>query len=175
MLLARRGRRRPTIWLRRRPARAAAKKIGTVVSHPPAPRFGVGERKVSVWPIGWRRRLVGTGAASGVGVVRCRVRDAVQHRWPRSQRRRAEQHQHERHDACLLRNDVERGALDQHQQNSGNSQDREHNAKSEMRSPLPTGDLPYDIRPPGEQRAKRERQDNHGHAPNSTALVESFE
>lgn len=163
MLIAQRFWYGRALWLRRRPARPGVRKIGTVVSRSPAPRFGVGQGKISTWSIGRRRRLTGIGATTVVGVARCRVRRAVQHRWNEQQRRGAEDHEHERNDACLLRKNVKCGAPDEDQQNSGGTEDRERNAKAETRSPLLTADLSSDIHRSDQHYRERECPGNHVH------------
>jgi len=125
-----------------------------MVSHSPAPQFGVGQGKIATWSIGRGRRLTGISATTVVGVARCRVRRAVQHRRNEQQRRGAEDHEHERNDARLLRNNVKCRAPDQ---------DREHNAKAETRSPLLTGHLSSDIHRSDQHYRERECPDKHVH------------
>jgi hypothetical protein len=140
-----------------------------VVSHAPAPRFRVGQRKIPARSTGRRRRLTATRAAAGACVSRSRVRSAVQQRWSEQQRRGAQHHQHEGNDARLARKNAQCRAPSQQRQNSGSSAEREHNAKAEMRSPLLTADLTSDIRRSDEHDRERERTDNHVHDPRTVA------
>jgi len=164
---SRTARRRPTQRLRsgrrRRPARPGVRKIATVISHSPAPRLGVGQGKVPTWSIGRRRRLTRIRATTVAGVARCRVRRAVQHRRNEQQRRGAEDHDHERNNPRLLGNNVKCGAPAQDCQNCGSTEDRQHNAKAETRSPLLAGDLTSDIHRRDQHRRERECPDNRGH------------
>jgi hypothetical protein len=169
ILIVQRRRNRRALWLRRRPARAPVRKIATVVSHSPAPRFGAGKGKISTRSIGRRRRLTGIRTTSLAGVARLRVRRAVQHRRNQQQRRGAEDHQHEHNDARLLRDNVQCGAPDQHRQNSGSTKDREHNTKAETRSPLLTVDLSSDVH--RRDQHYRERQCPHNHVHDSGTLT----
>jgi hypothetical protein len=139
------------------------RKNAAVVSHAPAPRFGVGQGEIPTWSIGRRRRLTGIRATTVAGVARCGVRRAVEHRRNEQQRRGAEDHEHARNDARLLRKNVKCGAPDQYRQNSGSTEDREHNAKAETRSLLLTGDLSSDIHRSDQHYRERECPDNHGH------------
>lgn len=132
---------RRAFGLRRRPARSCVTKIRTVVSHSPAPRFGVGKGKTSLWSIGRRRRLTGIGAAARVSIARFGGLSVVEHRWNAQQGWGADDHQHERNDAYLLRKNVQFSAPKQDQQHSGSREDREQDSKAETRSPLLAADL----------------------------------
>jgi hypothetical protein len=64
---------------------------------------------------------------------------------------------------------VKCGAPGQKRQNDGSTEDREHYAKAEARSPLLTGDLTADIHRSDQHYRERECPHNHGH--DSTTLA----